>query len=319
MNHGEPDRLASSIAPPVWNTRSVMMSRTEDAFREGACKGWLCAEGADTAVEVSGDEPVVAASVIKVLIALAAESAFVAGDLDPVQPIRLSSPRRTPGPVGFSLFADDVIASSRDLVSAMLTISDNVATDALLDLVGIEACNRLATELGLAETFIVSNLAAMIESIAQAAGFADWSAMAAWSEAWPSAADRDVVDSRVRSAAALDPSRATRTTARDMCRLLRMIWDDQAGPSVACARVRMHMARQLTRHRLAAAFPSCRVAAKSGELLGVIRNEVGVIEQPEGQRFYVAVFTRSDSGAKAANVNTAIGRAAAAAVEYLSG
>ena len=51
----------------------------------------------------------------------------------------------------------------------------------------------------------------------------------------------------------------------------------------------------------------------------MIRNEVGVIEQPEGQRFYVAVFTRSDSGANAANVNTAIGRAAAAAVEYLSG
>ena len=136
-------------------------------------------------------EPVVAASVIKVLIALAAESAFVAGDLDPVQPIRLSSLRRTPGPVGFSLFADDVIASGRDLVSAMLTISDNVATDVLLDLVGIEACNRLAAELGLAETLIVSNLAAMIESIAQAAGFADWPAMAAWSEAGPSAADRE--------------------------------------------------------------------------------------------------------------------------------
>jgi beta-lactamase class A len=121
----------------------------------------------------------------------------------------------------------------------------------------------------------------------------------------------------VRAAAALDPSRATRTTARDMCRLLRMIWDDQAGPSVACARVRMHMARQLTRHRLAAAFPSCRVAAKSGGVLGVVRNEVGVIEQPDGQRFYVAVFTQSDPGANEGNVNTAIGRAAAAAVEHL--
>ena len=52
VDHREPDRLGSSIAPPVWNARSVMM-RIENAFRQGACKGWLCAEGADTAMEVS--------------------------------------------------------------------------------------------------------------------------------------------------------------------------------------------------------------------------------------------------------------------------
>jgi beta-lactamase class A len=43
-----------------------------------------------------------------------------------------------PGPAGVSLFEDDVTMSARDLVSAMLTISDNVATDALTDLIGLE-------------------------------------------------------------------------------------------------------------------------------------------------------------------------------------
>jgi len=195
------------------------------------------------------------------------ESAFFEGRLDPARPIRLPSLDRTPGPVGFSLFVHDVTASSRDLVAAMITISDNVATDALLDLVGIEACNQLAADLGLAGTLIVSNLAVMIDSIVQEAGFADWSAMTAWSEAGPPVAEVELVDARIRASAALDPSRATRTTARDMCRLLRMIWDDEAGPPMACARVRALMARQLTRHRLAAAFPSTsRVAAKSGRI-----------------------------------------------------
>jgi beta-lactamase class A len=299
----------------------LVTSTVEGAFEDASCQGWLYVQAAETGFEVavSGDEPVVAASVIKVLVALAAESAFVEGDLDPVQPICLRSLDRTPGPVGFSLFTDDVTASSRDLVSAMMTISDNVATDALLDLVGIETCNRLAAELGLVETVIVSNLAVIIDSIARDAGFADWLAMTAWMESGPSVSDRDVVDAQVRASAALDPSRTTRTTARDMCRLLRMIWDDEAGPGVACARVRTHMARQLTRNRLAAAFPPTdRVAAKSGGLVGVVRNEVGVVEQPDGRRFYAAVFTRSDPKAIEGNVNAAIGNAAAAAVRCLS-
>lgn len=304
----------------IWNT-GLVTSALVDVFDRASCKGWVCVQGAGTSAEaaVSGDELVVAASVIKVLIAIAVESAFIDGRVDPAQPICLSAGRRTPGPVGFSLFEDDVTATSRDLVSAMLTISDNVATDALLDLVGIDTCNRLAGELGLADTVIVSNLAVMVDSIARDAGFVDWLAMTAWSEAGPSEVERAAVDARVRTSAALDPTQATRTTARDMCRLLRMIWDDHAGPARACAKVRTHMERQLTRHRLAAGFPpTYRVAAKSGGLLGVVRNEIGVVELPDGQRFYAAVFTRSTPEATEATVNAAIGNAAVTAVRRLA-
>ncbi|MFE3204728.1 serine hydrolase [Embleya sp. NPDC059237] len=80
-------------------------------------------------------------------------------------------------------------------------------------------------------------------------------------------------------------SRGTRTTARDMVDLLELIWTDHAEPAAACARVRAVMARQLTRRRIASTFRSpVRVAAKSGSLLGVIRNEVGVISYPDGGR-----------------------------------
>lgn len=296
------------------------MSAIEEMFAAASCVGLLLvqASGRGEEVAVAADEPVVAASVIKVLIALAAESAFADGRLDPTRPIPLRAGARTPGPVGFSLFGDDVTVSSRDLVSVMMTISDNAATDALLDLVGVDACNRLAGDLNLASTVIVSNLAVMIESIAQEAGFADWATMTAWSSAETSIRQREDVELRIRASTALDPARATRTTARDMCRLLELIWTDRAGPVSACARVRAHMFGQLTRHRLAAGFPApSRVAAKSGGLLGVVRNEIGVIEQFEGARFYAAVFTRAGRAAADAEVNTVIGQAAAAAAQSL--
>ena len=201
----------------------------------------------------------------------------------------------------------------------MLTISDNVAADSLLGLVGREHCNEIAVELGLGGTEIVSDLGTMIDSIAGEAGFVDWATMTRWSEADRTADERERVRVRVAAAAALDPARATRTTARDMCRLLRLIWEDRAGPATACARVRLHLSRQLTRHRLAAGFPfPTRVAAKSGGLLGVVRNEIGVIDQPDGQRFYVAVFTRADPQADEARVNAAIGAAAAEGVRRCS-
>lgn len=292
-------------------------------FAEASCTGWLCVAADEPAgeVSVSADEPVVAASVFKVLVALAVESAFIDGRLDPTRSVHLTAEGRTPGPTGLSLFEDEATASTRDLVSAMLTISDNVATDALLDLVGIDTCNRLAVHLGVSDTVIVSNLSDMTASIARDAGFEDWNAMTAWQTADAPAVERADIEERIRASSALDPATATRTTARDMCTLLRLIWTDRGGPPVACRRVRNHMGHQLTRNRLAAGFPPpWQVAAKSGGLLGIVRNEVGVIErqQPAPNRFYAAVFTRAEATTTEARVNAAIGTTAAAAVRSLT-
>ncbi|MGC5397661.1 serine hydrolase [Streptomyces sp. DT20] len=116
----------------------------------------------------------------------------------------------------------------------------------------------------------------------------------------------------------MDPSQGTRTTPRDMVDLLRLIWTDQAGPAAACERVRAVMARQLTRHRIASGFRlPVRVAAKSGSLVGVIRNEIGVISCPDGRRYAAAVFTRSRPGSDDAAISRAIGTVAARAVAAL--
>jgi beta-lactamase class A len=63
-----------------------------------------------------------------------------------------------------------------------------------------------------------------------------------------------------------------------------------------------------------------RVSAKSGGLVGIIRNEVGVIEYPDGQGYAAAVFTqaRNETPDDAA-INAAIGSAAVAAVSGMPG
>ncbi len=296
-----------------------MTDDIEALFEQAGCQGALCVQSLDGEAEFAllADEPVVPASVFKVQVALEAETWFADGRLDPRERVRLRAADRTPGPVGLSLFDDDAEISWRDLVVLMLTISDNPATDALVRRIGVDTLNATAARLGLGGTVVESDLRTMLDSIGQEMGRADWRDAVTWSDtATPDEHAQAVA--RMQASRALTPGKGTRTTARDMATLLRLIWTDRAGPRAACARVRSVMARQLTRHRIAGGFrPPALVAAKSGGLLGVVRNEVGVISYPDGRQYAAAVFTRSRPGSDEVAINTAIGAAAARAVTTL--
>jgi len=199
----------------------------------------------------------------------------------------------------------------------MLTISDNPATDALLGRVGVDAVNATAARLGLSGTVVESDLRAMLDSIGVDLGRADWADLQSWAAGAP-ADEVARADAQLPTVRAMDPARGTRTTPRDMAELLSLIWTDRAGPAQACARVRSVMARQLTRHRIAGGFrPPVSVAAKSGSLLGVVRNEIGVVSFPDGRQYAAAVLTRSQPGSDDAAINRAIGTATVQAVNSL--
>ncbi|MFG3531118.1 serine hydrolase [Streptomyces sp. NPDC047917] len=288
-------------------------------FEQAGCKGALCVQSLDDEIEfgLRADEPVVPASVVKVQVALEVETWFADGRLDPSERVTLRAADRTPGPVGISLFDDDAVLSWRDMVILMLTVSDNHTTDVLLRRVGVEAVNVTAARLGLSDTVIESDLQTMLDSVGQDVGRAGWKDSVAWA-ADASADELARADEQLLASRALDPLRGSRTTPRDMVDLLRLIWSDQAGPAVACRRVRAVMARQLTRHRIASGFRRpVQVAAKSGSLVGVVRNEIGVISYPDGRRYAAAVFTRSRPGSDDAAISAAIGTATARAVSAL--
>ena len=126
---------------------------------------------------------------------------------------------------------------------------------------------------------------------------------------------------RLPGVSAMDPARTNATTAREMATLMSRVWRDDAGPSAACADLRSVMATQLTRHRIAAGFPfDVTVAANSGGLLGIVRNEIGVVSYPDGGRYALAAFTRAEQPYDNDHgINEAIAAACAEAVRDLRG
>lgn len=203
----------------------------------------------------------------------------------------------------------------RDLALMMLSVSDNAATGALEDLAGLDAVNATLAGLGLAGTVVPVTLAEYLDWIGQDAGYTGWAALERAAKAWSPRQERDALAGR-----AFDPGQAIRTTARETAMLLRLIWRDEAASQQACEQVRALLRRQVTRQRIALGFPpaAVQVAAKSGSLLGLIRNEAGVVTFPDGHSYAVAVFTRAhQQWAGEHAINAAIGRAAALAVDCL--
>ena len=302
-----------------------MTSTLEAVFRAAGCEGSAhCREiGTDRVVGFRGNEPVVAASVFKVAIALELFRQSAAGEIDPTEQVELLPGQRTSGPTGISHFRDRVRVSLRDLAYLMLTISDNAATDELLSRVSIERLNATASDLGLTETETVTLLRDLMQSAGEDHGFAGWRELmdAVSGKHGEAARERATSPDLILKRRGLDPSLTNRTTAYDMTRLLDLIWTNRAGDENACAQVRWMMSEQIDRSRLGGAFGSeVFVSAKSGSLFGVVKNEVGVATYPDGKQYAVAVFTRAAVPfAGHWEISAAIGKAAKHLVEELRG
>jgi beta-lactamase class A len=296
-----------------------VIEAADDIFANAGCTGSFLVRCLDDGRQVGlrENELQVIASTVKVLVGVAVETAFVEGTLDPTTPIGIQASTRVPGPVALSLFKDDAVVSLRDLTTLMLTLSDNTATDVLLDAVGLDAVNDLARRLGMSSSYLPTNVRGQVDSIGHDLGFAGMEELLAAS-ASASAEENARLDQLLMTTAALSPETAIRSTASDMVSLLEQIWSDTAGHPEACARVRNLMSHQLTRQRLASGFgPGIRVAAKSGGLVGVVRNEIGVISYPDGTKYAAAVFTRSRPGSDSRAIDAAIGAVAHRAVKEL--
>jgi beta-lactamase class A len=269
------------------------------------------AEPGGREVGVGADDPVVIASIFKVLLVLEFARQVVAGQLDPRERVRVTAADRLGG-WGTAGCLDDVELSLRDLAYFSMSVSDNSAADLLLSRVGLDTVRLLAKELGLKRTRIVGGPRELLESMLAEVGARDEREFAV---RYPALSDE-----RKRRLAVLDPRHTTAGTPREITRLLRLIWTDAAGPPQACAMVRDLMARQVFRHRLVSGFPDdVSVAAKTGTLPG-LHMEAGVVRYPDGECYAVAVFARThDLTASRTTVDAAIGRAAGIAVGHLRG
>lgn len=268
------------------------------------------ADGAE--VGIRADESVVAASVFKIPVLVEACRQVAAGERSATDRIALAAEDFVvPGPTGLSVTSDAVSLSLRDLYLSMMTVSDNRATDVIMDLVGLDRVNATMSTLGLPGTVLEGDCRHLFGQLAADLGVD--------SVEGSDGSDR-MLSTDVLVTRPLDPHQSNRTTARETTALLRRIWLADGLPEDACREIRRVLGLQVWSHRLRSGFDgSVKVSGKTGTLAAV-RNEVGVVEFPDGRRCAVAVFLRMSTPASVApDVDRAIGTLAAAAVAELRG
>jgi len=263
-------------------------------------------------VGLRADDSVVAASVFKVPVLVEVCRQVAAGEHAATDRIDLPTEAfAVLGPTGLSVTSDAVSLSLRDLYLSMMSVSDNRATDVVMDLVGRDRINATMVELGLPGTVLEGDCGHLFTQLHEDLGLGPEETLTE-SDAMLSQA--------VLGTRPLDPDRSNRTTPSETTRLLSRVWTDDGIPAAACAEARRVLGLQVWPHRLRSGFSDgVTVSGKTGTLASV-RNEVGVVEFSDGGRYAVAVFLRMARPAGVApDVDRSIGTLGAAAVAELRG
>lgn len=240
---------------------------------------------------VRASEPVVSASVFKVPVLIEACERMASGEIDARMRVELNvKDHQVEGPTGLSVFSDPVSLSFRDLCLSMITVSDNRATDVVMEILGIESINRRMISLGLDHTVLERDCHGLFTTVKE--DYREFGITVP-----ESLVDDEWTILRTR---ALDPRRTNRTTPAESTALMSMVWREDGLDPRACGEARRILGAQVWSHRLRRGFPeTVKVSGKTGTLPH-IRNEIGVVEFPDGRRYAVAVFLRVPSPATVA-------------------
>ncbi len=288
-----------------------MTSQLRAIFEDAGARGWFHAvslDRPDEAISLDADHVVPMASVYKLPLVIAFADLVDRGTLDPQRPVTLQPNDRTPGPTGLSIFSDPVTLSLRDLAASTMTLSDNAAADALLEVVGLDQVAGLLQRAGLTSTRVRRGTADNLRELVRRTRASDADAALAV------LADNDIALAGVYEAA-----NASATSARDMTTLLTKLWSGELLSTAQTAFVQRLMAQQVFTQRIASAFPhdAVRVYGKTGTF-GALRHEVGIVELPGSPTVAVAALTRAARADKRLpRVDAAIGQATRYAVDRL--
>lgn len=117
--------------------------------------------------ERRADEPFVAASTIKLPILVALYDAAARGEVGLAQPCRLVPEDQVTGSGVLQLLSPGARLPLRDLAELMITVSDNAATNMLLDRLGTARVNACLDALGLTRTRVFRKLQVIPTDIVQ--------------------------------------------------------------------------------------------------------------------------------------------------------
>jgi beta-lactamase class A len=229
--------------------------------------------GAEPRVELNATDRFPAASVIKLPILWTFFLAVDRDELDPDEPWTLTPEAKVGGSGVLQLLGDGLQLSLADLVTLMIVVSDNTATNGVIDRLGPDRIDAAIRNLGLAST---------------------------------------ALRRRMMDFAARDRGLENVTTPEDTARLLARFATGDGLSEHSAARARRILLGQQLKSKLAARLPAgVTLAHKTGELAG-LEHDAGWLEAGDSTVVVVA-FTRDlRDNADGVAALAAIGHAVAA-------
>ena len=158
MTAADPPRLAALMAPPTGVI--ALAARHVESGR-----AWRYGER----------RALPSASLIKLPILAAFWATVEAGRLDPAERVSVPAEARAEGTGVLKALAPGLRPTWGDLATLMITVSDNVATNLVIDRLGMEAVQAWIAEAGLADTRLERR---MMDRAAMAAGRGNWTSAA---------------------------------------------------------------------------------------------------------------------------------------------
>ena len=244
--------------------------------------------GTRETASLRGDELFPTASVFKVPVVVELYRQVESGVIHLDEKVILRESEKVPGSGVLKELSDGLVLSIRDLIELMMILSDNTATDLLLERVGRNNVNATLRRLGLKETTVIADCRDILFDLV------------GLDELQDEEKTIDLYREKSRGAKldgtwALGVEKNNVTTPSEMLRLIEMIVAGVAASMESCKAILATMGRcQTGTYRIAKYLPSekVRISDKTGSLPG-IRNDVGAITIIEtGELYLLSCFTK---------------------------
>jgi len=242
-------------------------------------------------IAIDADRQMDTMSVIKIPLMAEAFHQIAQGKFQLSDRVTLTDAAKQPGTGIIRSLDPGVALTVKDLITLMIIVSDNTATDLMFDKVGgTEPVNRLMEEWGLNQT--------------RATGRAD-----VWFQALRAAPGAEAFHRAAKTPFGL-------SSPHDMGRLLEKLEKGEAVSKGASAQMLQIMRGQVYSSRLPRYLSGYRIPHKTGDFLPYIGNDVGVLESRD-RRVVISVFTANHFGA-GDRLEDAIGRVAELTGNYFA-
>ncbi len=262
-----------------------LQSNIERITRSANAKWGIYIKCVETGEEIAinADDTMDTMSVIKIPLMVEVFRQIEAGKFALADRVTLKESEKRPGTGVIRSLDAGATLTIKDLITLMIIVSDNTATDVLFEKVGgTEPVNKLMQSYGL-------------NSI-KATGPAD-----VWFKALRAEPDTWKFHTEGKTPFGL-------SSPRDMGKLLEKIYKGEAVSKQASEQMLQIMRGQVYSSRLPKYVTGFRVPHKTGDFLPYIGNDVGILESPN-RHIIISVFTARHNGI-GPNLEDAIGRVA---------